>query len=235
MDDDGVSTLPERIERRIAELIEAGVLSAGERLPSERELARIFGVSRLAVREAAHRLEARGLVVVRRGAGSFVAAAMPEARPAAAKPTFAADIEELIDVRLLLEPAAADWAARRGDRPSATVVLRIAAQFERAAAEPAPRFDLLAAVDHELHLEVAQAADNALLARLIGEVLGTYRLGLEWGLRRPGRLEQTVTEHRRLADAIASGDAAGAREAMVAHLSATAAALRSSDAGAGDG
>jgi GntR family transcriptional regulator, transcriptional repressor for pyruvate dehydrogenase complex len=129
---DPAATLPERIEQRIASLIEHGVLTPSTRLPSERELARIFRVSRLAVREAAHRLEARGLVVIRRGSGSFVATA-PTPAPVDAddgqQRGASVSVEELADVRMLLEPAAADWAARRAERPSVAVLERIAGQF----------------------------------------------------------------------------------------------------------
>lgn len=229
--DESGSTLPERIEGRIAGLIESGALDPGARLPSERELARIFGVSRLAVREAAHRLEARGLVVVRRGAGSFVALPAAAAAPVDAQLPAAANVDELSDVRMLLEPAAADWAARRADRSSIAVLLRIAEQFEEAVGMPEPRFDLLAASDIELHLEIAHAADNALLARLIGQLHGIYRLQLEWSLRRPGRLEETAVEHRLLVEAIAAGDPVAARQAMTAHLSAAATSFRALAAG----
>jgi GntR family transcriptional repressor for pyruvate dehydrogenase complex len=205
-------TLPEQIADRIAGLIGSGTLRPGARLPSERELARIFGVSRLAVREAAHRLEARGLVVVRRGAGSFVAtpaATMPDPAEAQVPPTV--DLEDLSDVRMLLEPAAADWAARRGDRASLAVLLRIAEQFEAAADSAEPRFDLL--------------------AQLIEQLLDLHRLRLEWSLRRPGRLEEIAVEHRRLVDAITAADPLAARDAMLAHLAASAASFRTLAAG----
>lgn len=225
--DEAGATLPERIARRIGELIEEGRLTPGERLPSERELAQVFGVSRLAVREAAHRLEARGLVVVRRGAGSFVASSIaPKDDVDALAPAGAVDVEELADVRMLLEPAAADWAARRADRTSAAVLERLARRFEEAATQPAPRFDLVAAADMELHLGIAQAAENALLAQLVEHLHGVYRLQLEWSLRRPGRLEETLEEHRRLVGAIAAGDPAAARGAMEKHLAAAAASFR---------
>lgn len=224
-DDDG-ETLPEQIAARVAELIAAGTLAPGSRLPSERELARIFGVSRLAVREAAHRLEARGLVVVRRGAGSFVAAAPPAAADAPEPVPAHADVEELAEVRMLLEPAAADWAARRGDRSAVAVLLRIAEQFEAAVEASEPRFDLLAEADVRLHLEIAHCADNRLLVQLIERLLDLNRLSLAWSLRRPGRLEQTAAEHRLLVDAIAAGDPAAARDAMAAHLAAAAASYR---------
>jgi GntR family transcriptional regulator, transcriptional repressor for pyruvate dehydrogenase complex len=228
-DDDG-ATLPEQIAGRIAALIESGELSAGARLPSERELARIFGVSRLAVREAAHRLEARGLVVVRRGAGSFVAApARVTAQPAEPQPAPTVDLDEFFDVRMLLESAAADWAARRVDASSVGVLLRIAEQFEEAVESGEPRFNLLAASDVQLHLEIAACADNALLSRLIGQLLDLNRIHLEWSLRRPGRLEKTAAEHRLLVDAIAARDPVGAREAMIAHLTAANARSRARD------
>jgi GntR family transcriptional repressor for pyruvate dehydrogenase complex len=225
--EDGGTTLPERIARKIAELIEDGRLAPGARLPSERELAQVFGVSRLAVREAAHRLEARGLVVVRRGAGSFVATQIAPADDVdALGPVGRVDLDELADVRMLLEPAAADWAARRADRSSAAVLLRLARRFEEAAAQPSPRFDLVAAADMELHLGIAQAAENALLAQLVEQLHAVYRLQLEWSLRRPGRLEETLVEHRRIVDAISAGDPVAARAAMEEHLAAAAASFR---------
>lgn len=220
------ATLPERIAERISELIESGRLGPGMRLPSERELARLFGVSRLVVREAAHRLEARGLLVVRRGSGSFVAR-LPVAEPDGPHaPVGRIGVDDLAEVRMLLEPAAADWAARRAESTSVAVMLRIAEQFEVAVCDPRPRFDLLAASDMELHLEIAHGADNALLDQLVEQLHRSYRLQLEWSLRRPGRLEETAVEHRRLVDAIAAHDPAAAREAMTVHLREAAASFR---------
>ena len=223
---DARATLPERIEARITELIEDGSLAAGARLPSERDLTRLFDVSRLTVREAVQRLEARGLVVVRRGAGSFVAGPVAHAEPVDPQPHPAFDVDELSDVRMLLEPAAADWAARRADRSSVAILVRIAEQFEEAVGAAGPRFDLLAASDMALHLEIAHTADNALLVQLIEQLHEIYRLQLEWSLRRPGRLEETAVEHRRLVNAIAAGDPAAAHDAMTAHLAAAAASFR---------
>jgi GntR family transcriptional repressor for pyruvate dehydrogenase complex len=226
-DDGSAATLPERIEIRLAGLIETGALAPGTRLPSERELSRIFQVSRLAVREAAHRLEARGLVAVRRGAGSFVASSPPVAvERDRTPPPGTIDVDDLAEVRMLLEPAAADWAARRIERSALAVLQRIAEQFELATRDQEPRYDLLAASDVDFHLEIARAADNAVLARLVEQLHRLHRLQLEWTLRRPGRLTETAGEHRRLVDAIAAGDPAAARDAMIEHLSAADASAR---------
>jgi GntR family transcriptional repressor for pyruvate dehydrogenase complex len=156
-----------------------------------------------------------------------VAAAPPEAPEPAEPPVPAgADLDDLAEVRMLLEPAAADWAARRGDRSAVAVLRRIAEQFEEAVDAPEPRFDLLAEADLRLHLEIAHCADNRLLVQLIEGLLDLQRLRLTWSLRRPGRLKQTAAEHRLLVDAIAAGDPAAAREAMAEHLAAAAASYR---------
>src|SRR5947208_1213668 len=119
---DGGPTLPEQIAARVAAVIESGELPPGSRLPSERELARIFGVSRLAVREASHRLEARGLVVVRRGAGSYVSSVVARETSAQPRPPVDVAADDLAALRMLIEPAAADWAARRADDSSVRVL-----------------------------------------------------------------------------------------------------------------
>jgi GntR family transcriptional regulator, transcriptional repressor for pyruvate dehydrogenase complex len=233
--DAGAGTLPEQIAARISELIDAGDLAPGARLPSERELARIFGVSRLAVREAEHRLEARGLVVVRRGAGSFVSAVVARDAPAAVPQAPAGvDLDELEAVRMVLEPTAAEWAAQRADAPSIRVLNRIADQFEGAAEDDQPRYDLLAAADVELHLELARCAENTLLAYFVEQLQTGYRLRLEWSLRRPGRLAQTAAEHRAIVDAVTAGDPDAARAAMQAHLAAAMDSFRAAAVGDGN-
>ncbi|MGO2660264.1 GntR family transcriptional regulator [Mycetocola reblochoni] len=71
----GADGRTERVEARVGDVIAAGVLAPGERLPSEIELARLLGVAPVTVRAALDRLRHRGLVVTRRGrsGGSFVA------------------------------------------------------------------------------------------------------------------------------------------------------------------
>lgn len=220
----GAETLPEQIAARVAELIEAGELPPGSRLPSERELARIFGVSRLAVREASHRLEARGLVVVRRGAGSFVSAVLARAVPVQTQAPASVAADELAAMRMLVEPAAADWAARRADGPSVRVLRRIADQFVRAI-DAEPSYDLLVAADVELHVEIARCADNTLLTSFVEELQSLARAQLEWSLRRPDRVARTAVEHAAIVDAIAAGDPDAARAAMLAHLTGAAVSL----------
>jgi len=222
-------SLPEQIARRIEALIRADTpIGPGTRLPSERDLSQIFRVSRLSVREAVHRLEALDLVVVRRGAGTFVArnAARPGAEPDDAPLPKSINIEELFEVRRLLEPAAAEWAALRADRRAVLQLERLAQRFESAAAGPERGFEQLVSSDIELHVEIARSAENVLLSRLLERLYDLNRPQLEYSLRRDGRAEMTTVEHRRIVDAITAKDPAAAREAMLTHLAAAEASIR---------
>jgi GntR family transcriptional repressor for pyruvate dehydrogenase complex len=220
-------TRPQQVAQHIRELIDCGSLAPGERLPPERLLAQLLGVSRLSLREGLRRLEALDLVVVRRGSGVYVESAREQERtpPLEFSPPRLRDVEEFFEVRRLLEPAAAELAARRADPASLTTLHLVLEEFNSTASAPRRRFDVLADLDIRLHEEIILCAENALLAHLLRHLHGLHRLQLEWSLRRPRRLEETSAEHRRLVDAIASHDSLSARETMLVHLAAAAAAF----------
>ena len=73
--------LYKKIARQLSDLIAAGEFNPGQRLPSERELAQLLGVSRPSVREALIALDIEGKVEVRVGTGVFVAAPPPPGKP----------------------------------------------------------------------------------------------------------------------------------------------------------
>jgi len=71
--------LSDRLAARLRAELDAGAWRAGERLPTEQQLAQAHGVSRTVVREAVHQLRSRGLLVSRQGSGVYVSAARPAA------------------------------------------------------------------------------------------------------------------------------------------------------------
>src|SRR6201995_1046488 len=93
----------EQVAERLAADIRSGLYAPGERLPSERELARSLDVSRASVREAIAALQVQGLGETRPGAGTFVSAQPPagDALPQDASPV------AVLEARTLLEPAVA--------------------------------------------------------------------------------------------------------------------------------
>jgi GntR family transcriptional repressor for pyruvate dehydrogenase complex len=109
-------TLSQKIERRIEEAIIQRKLVAGNRLPSEKDLCASFAVSRTALREALRRLNARGLIEIKKGSGMYVSEICIED---AVKPLnlyydlrFDSNlIAQMIEMRLLFEPQIARLAA----------------------------------------------------------------------------------------------------------------------------
>jgi GntR family transcriptional repressor for pyruvate dehydrogenase complex len=106
----------EEVVAQLHQLIEEGKLKAGDRLPSERELAETFRVSRGSVREAIKALEREGLVVARPGSGTFISAVDVERLVAPLASLLLRSKDALIDLfemRRLVEPGIAALAAER--------------------------------------------------------------------------------------------------------------------------
>ena len=218
------TSLTESVAERIEEWILDSDQPAGAHLPSERELARRFAVSRIVVREALGRLEARGLIDVRAGVGTFVA----EAQAASVSQSLSlylsrgdVGLEHLFDVRLALEPAMAAAAARGADEEAlaamfATVDLTdgIVRDLRR---EPGA-LESYAWADLEFHQLLAHASDNplydVLLAPLIDRLLDVRRTGALL----PGAARKANDGHRKVLAAVADRDPERAATAMREHL-----------------
>lgn len=205
---------------RLAQAIRIGVLPEGQRLPAERELADMLGVSRVTLREAIRALRSAGLVRTRpgRGGGTFVipVPGQPPDLPAA----LVAGMDDVLDLRRIVEAGAAELAARRklsdDDRSTLTVCLR-------ACRTDGPGRRL---ADSRLHMAIAAAAGNALLVEIIGDV----ELQVDALLRAipvlPANIAHSDDQHEAMVAAILAGRPAQARATMEEHLDATASLLR---------
>ena len=110
------SASPDLIAERLTRAIREGALQPGDRLPTELELARDFGVGRTSVREGLQKLRAHGLIESRKGLGAFVAATLPPDPLADFERWTQSDpraIEHLVEGRFALEALAAALAALR--------------------------------------------------------------------------------------------------------------------------
>ncbi|MGM0376847.1 MAG: FadR/GntR family transcriptional regulator [Bacteroidota bacterium] len=110
-------TLSQKIERKIEEAIRQKKLIQGAKLPSEKELCELFGVSRTALREALRRLNARGLIEIRKGSGMYVAEIKIEDAIKSLNLYYDLSfdsnlISQIIEVRRILEPEISRLAAR---------------------------------------------------------------------------------------------------------------------------
>jgi DNA-binding FadR family transcriptional regulator len=201
----------EQIAERLADDIRAGVLTPGERLPSERELAKTLEVSRASVREALASLALQGVVETRHGAGTFVVGLPPSEPPHDASPS------AVLEARLALEPAVARLAAARGVRDETAEKLLAAME-----AEPV---DIVTwnASDRLFHRQLAAMTGNPVLLAFADHVASLMDEPLWQRLRddsiaQPGRTRIHVAEHRMIYEAIVAGDAEAASFYSVQHI-----------------
>ena len=180
----------------LIDLIVGGELPPGQHMV-ETDLARQLGVSRQPIREALHRMEAEGWVDLRPSQGAFVHV-----------PTDS-EVDELLDVRALLEAetarlAAAGGRARSPQARSAQLTrLREICREGEAAAE-ADDFGAAVAANNAFHAEIAVIGGNGTLAEL-ADIVGRR---VQWYYRMvaPARGHGSWTEHAELIDAIEAGD-----------------------------
>jgi DNA-binding GntR family transcriptional regulator len=177
----------------LIDLIIGGELPPGQHMV-ETDLARQLGVSRQPIREALHRMEAEGWVDLRPSQGAFVHV-----------PTDS-EVDELLDVRALLEAETARLAAAKpvkATSPAQLTRLREICREGQAAAE-ADDFATAVAANSAFHTEVAAAGGNAVLAELAG-IVGRR---VQWYYRMvaPARGHGSWTEHAEMIEAIEAGD-----------------------------
>lgn len=213
----------DEVVQQIEDLVLEGVLSAGDRLPAERELARQFDVSRPILRDALKALEQRGLIVTRHGGGTHVADVTGEVfvRPVmdlvVSHPRAAADY---LEYRRAVEAIAAEFAARRATDDDRALLAGIMARME--AAHDRADFAEEAAIDVEFHTAIGECAHNIILLhtlracyRLLADGVFHNRLAI---FSLPGAREELLGQHRAIHDAVATGDPEAARSAAVRHI-----------------
>lgn len=220
-------SISDRIEQQIVDLIHAEQLKPGERLPSERELAALLGVSRPSVREAVKSLEAQGRVHVRHGQGVFVAAPRSEQDLRAALAQHGVTLSELFAMREVLEVPAAGWAADAGDRTRLAAAESALTELKKASRVVPPDFQLLEKLDAAFHMRIVEAAGNRFLRQTLGVLQDMIAEGMETTLLVPGRMKKAHEEHDRILEALRAGNATAARAAARRHIRSSHAAARS--------
>ncbi|WPB55202.1 FadR/GntR family transcriptional regulator [Xylophilus sp. GOD-11R] len=224
-----------QVYEQIADAIRSGIVSGafpdGSRLPSERELALRFGVSRPAVREAIGALQNEGYVLTRHGSGTYVTwTPRPDADTGAlaaaglVQASVNADISptSILDVRMLIEPAIARLAARHKQRdPLAEQYLQQMSDV-RDIDDPAQQAAWNTA-DSMFHRQLAVMTRDALVVKIADEIAKSMDQRLWQRLRDDGiydhqRIQLYVAEHRLIYEAVVLGDGDAAAFYIEGHL-----------------
>ncbi len=210
-----------QIAGQIATLIDNREFPAGSRLPPERELAVLLGVSRTSVREAIIALELAGRVEVRVGTGIFVTdPAAGHKRDAGAAPVDdgGAGPFDLLAARAMIEGEVAALAARTRQE----VGPRGAARHDRADARARRRFRAAGRRRSRVPRADRRGDGNGALppavAGLWDQRRGELWTRIEDHFHTPALREKTLTDHEAIVAALEAHDADAAREAMHRHL-----------------
>lgn len=211
-------SVSDRIARQILDLVVAERLRPGDRLPPERELASLLGVSRPSLREAVRSLNAQGHLDVRHGTGVFVTEPGTARTLRQALAQTEISLAELFDMREVVEVPAAAWAAQRHNAVKLDAVRDAYTQLRQLAGQPQADFDRLQQLDESFHLRIVEAADNRFMSQTLGVLHDMLTQGMDTTLTIPGRLEHSRREHEGIHDAILAGDTTRARRAARAHI-----------------
>jgi GntR family transcriptional repressor for pyruvate dehydrogenase complex len=213
-------TLAQRATEQLQALIVRRHFEAGDRLPSERELGDLLGVSRTVIREALRSLTAKGLLEVRTGSGTFVR--KPSGRVISELLSIFMSHTEVGDVshahvhemRRVLEIEMAGLAAERRDEEDLVELRRFVEEVSRPGIS---REDYVLA-DINFHKALARASKNPLfpiVLRSIEDLLITVR---KMASHRPEALSAAIAYHTRILAEVEKGSVSGARKAMENHL-----------------
>lgn len=208
--------LYEQVAEALAARIAAGEPKVGERLPSERDLAQTFGVSRPTVREAVIALELDGLVEVKMGSGVYVRAKRPSGGKAGET-----DIGpfELLEARRAIEGEACAMAALR---VTSETIARLRALVEEMENENARDVVMSEDADRRFHMVIVEATQNSAMIQVVRNLWDARnRSPQHQFLSQKGRaagVKPRINEHTAIVDALSMRDPAAARRAMRDHL-----------------
>jgi GntR family transcriptional regulator, transcriptional repressor for pyruvate dehydrogenase complex len=220
---------------QIKAMITSGDLRPGDRLPREADLAALIGVSRNSLREAVRALSLVRILDVRQGDGTYVSSMSTESLLEALSflLEFRRDsgVYEFLEVRRILEPAAAALAAR-------TMPADRVAGLRTSVQETAAATDVADLVHHDLafHSAIAAGTGNSVLASMVDSVsMPTERARIWRGLTEENAVARTIEEHLRIIEAIEAHDADLAAARTLVHITGVLEWLhRADDATSGD-
>lgn len=211
-------TLSDKVSNSITESIVSGRLTPGQRLPSERDLADQFDVSRTVVREAIRSLIALGLVISQSGRGAQVATIGPDAVSRSMslflRGSATVDYGNVHEVRTTLETRIAALAAERATAEDIEELQTTLEEMETNGDD-----NLRAAqLDGDFHRSLAKATGNALFVVLLSSIEDVLLEVRRGAFEAPGMVEYAIGAHRQILERVEAHDVDGARDAMQEHL-----------------
>ncbi|KFZ81027.1 GntR family transcriptional regulator [Amycolatopsis sp. MJM2582] len=206
--------LYEQVVERIKAHVEESGLHAGDKLPSERDLAERLGVSRASIKQAIVVLEVQGLLESRHGGGTYLRNDHLDVEPVDELVARRSRLPEVLEAREAMETKLAELAAlRRSDEDLAAI--DAALEFMKSEIEDGGHG---AEGDRRFHEAITAAANNALLAEFMRSIDTQIAESRNESLRQPGRPWRSLSQHQKIAEAIRAGAPKAAANAMRQHV-----------------
>ncbi|MFZ7103646.1 MAG: FadR/GntR family transcriptional regulator [Peptococcaceae bacterium] len=216
------SNVYERIIKQLTTAIMHGELKPGDKLPAERTLAEMMGVSRTSLREALKMLEASGMVVIKHGQGVFITEKESSAnllKDFAGKNLIENNtLRDLFELRKLLETQNAIWTCQRGSEEDIYSLNKLVIETLDALQQNKDDLVILAKQDSDFHTKLAEASGNRVIVRVMHDLLDLLNDSRCQALSIPARPQKSLSEHKEIVDALIKRDQALVQEKMLNHL-----------------
>lgn len=213
-----VERLSDQVASQLLNMVKNNTIRPGEKLPSERELCELLGVSRTVVREGVRSLVAKGLLEVRRGGGTVVRSPDPALASEMMTMLLGAGsnvaFTHVQEVRRLLEIEIAELASERRDDSDLDRMETQLALMVQHGADP----ERWAEADVAFHAVIATATHNPLYPVLLSSIADMLIEVRRTGIRLPDTPAKAYQHHQNIFAAIKARDRVGARKAMQNHL-----------------
>ena len=215
-----ITTLTDQVAQRLQDEIQRGIHEVGAKLPSGRELGKIFGVSQAVIREATERLRSQGLIDSRQGSGCIVKSRIEVRGFRIERPSSddRHDLAHVFELRLDLESAAAGLASVRRTDADLAALAAVLSRLEN------NLYDLDAGIELDIafHTAVAAATHNPhylnLLNYLNRQLRQAVHAARHHALTHAPLPETVQREHVAIYEAIRARDPQAAHAAVLAHL-----------------
>jgi len=210
-------SLPEKIAERIIKLIQEKHLLPGDRLPPERELAEMMGVSRPILREALRALTVMNIIENRQRAGTYITSLEPEKLVEHLEFIFSLEDNTylmLLEARKVVESGLAEIAAKKITDDKIKELEGIVEKSSNLIDNP----EAFLLADLELHRIISEAAQNPILSRFMTSIT---RISIHSRRRTSSSTrvrEQTVKDHHAIVTSLKMHSPAAAKEAMLTHI-----------------
>ncbi len=208
--------LAEKVEEQLFQYILETPYEVGTKIPNEFELAKIFDVGRSTIREAVKLLISKGILEVRRGSGTYVVSTTPAALDPLGLQKLGEDkmstAIDLVDVRLMIEPAMAEMAARNATEEDIAKLKECCDLVENNILSDKSYIQ----EDINFHVCVAECSKNRVIEQLIPIIDTTVMMLIN--VTHKKLKKETIETHRAIVDAIAERDPIGAKTAMMMHI-----------------